>query len=602
MALKRGLLGSLLLLGLYACAAGPPSNVEAPAQVETRFPAIAGGAVSPNDEVAAARLLAEARTAFEAGDFGAASASARQLTEEYRSVPGSSEGLWILSQSALSLGEHREAAESAEALATALPPDHSISGPAMTLRAEALFRGGERRASTVAYLELPPDLVDDTTVARIAENVAVLDTDSLAGLLPSLEASALDRRAGPILAELALVQLLGDNADEANALARRADSVGVTGRADEIVAAIFSGDVSAFVPEAPVVGVVLPMTGSPTNQEYTSLFMEGVEVALDVARLDSVPVTLETLDNRGTMAGSERGIETLEARGAIAVLGPLLDENVVAASAARAGNVALFSPTARGLPADLEGVYSAASVDPGAARVLAQNLSELGFSEAVVVHPLTPERTEEALAFEESFLELGGLVRGRFDYDPGTTYFEESLLQVEALAPEVLVLAIPAADIELLAPQVAFFGLDTLGIQVAGTAGWGSPASINSVDRRHTDRVIAVSSAPPGVESDLIGVFIDTYETKYRKTLRSLVPAMGFDLFRLVLTAYEGGVRTPGDFIENLEQIRLFEGVTGTYSVVEGQIVREYFPVRIFEGDILPIDTELPPLPERPGN
>ena len=499
----------------------------------------------------------------------------------------------------MELEEHVEAAGAASDLAAVLPtgppgPWRGI-GPSAPRRStsRAISSARRRRCSP-----LPPDYVGEDAVDRIQAAVRELDSDQLDPLLPPGTAADLDERAGPILAELALARALADDMDGAMVLARRADSVGVSGRADSVVAALFAEDLSPLVPSVPVIGALLPLTGSPTNQEYASLFMEGIEVALELAGRDSTAVEFVSEDNRGTISGTERGLSALEGRGAVAVLGPLLDENLAVAGESRGGRLALLSPTARVLPSETDAVYSMAMVDPGAARILAETVSDLGFTDAVVVHPRSTERTEEALAFEASFLELGGLVRSRLEYDPGTTYFEEALLQVESLQPELLVLAIPASDIQLLAPQVAFFGLDTLGIQVAGTAGWVSENALGSVEQRHTNRVIAVSPSPPGLASDLTQVFVDTYETRFRKTLRSLVPAVAFDMFRLVLSSYRLGVRTPGDFVHNLEEVRQFEGVTGTYSVLNGEIVRDFFPVRIFEGQVLPIDA---PLPEPPG-
>ncbi|MDH3224004.1 MAG: ABC transporter substrate-binding protein, partial [Gemmatimonadota bacterium] len=428
-----------------------------------------------------------------------------------------------------------------------------------------------------------------------ARGLDSVDLDSLTTLSGSLPA---DARSAPILAEQALARALAGDAATALDLAERAAGLGAEGRADSIVVAVRAGDLTPLVSPTPVVGTLLPMTGSPANQEYAALFMEGVEIAMEFASTEQASVELVTEDNRGTSSGTERGVRSLESRGAVAVLGPLLDENVQAAAAVREGRLTLFSPTARSLPVDAEAIYTMSAVDPGAARRLAETVSDLGFTDAVVVHPRNPERTEEALAFEEIFMARGGLVLGRFEYEPGTTYFEEQLVQVDSLKPQLLVLPIPAADVELLAPQIGFFGLDTLGIQVAGTSGWTSGNALGAVERRHTDRVIAVSSSPPGLASDLTQQFIDAYEARFRRTLRSLVPATAFDMFRLVRVAYGSGVRTPGDFVHNLEGIRQFEGVTGTYSVVDGQIVRDFFPVRIFEGSVWDISE---PLPEPPG-
>lgn len=591
--------GALLVLMLLAgCVAGPPQVADAPTTTEVRFPEIRPGPVTPADEIAAARLVAQARAALEEGDDLSAAEAARTLVEEYPSVPGSAEGLWALAQAASNLGSFEEAAEAAAALGEALPDDHPVAADGRALRAEALYRAGDPIAFTQAYLALPAEESTDTHRQRIAEAVRTLDSvdlDSIVGLVGGLPD---DARSAPLMAEQALARALAGDSAAALDLAERTAQIGAEGRADSIVSAIRTGTVGSLVPSDPIIGSLLPVTGSPTNQEYAALFMEGLEIALEFAAREGRAVEWAAEDNRGTITGTERGIETLVGRGAVAVLGPLLDENVQAAAAVREGRLTLFSPTARSLPMDTDAIYTMSAVDPGAARTLAEAVSSLGFTDAVVVHPRSPDRTEEALAFEETFMSQGGLVLGRLEYEPGTTYFEEQLVQVDSLKPQLLVLPVPAPDVELLAPQVAFFGLDTLGIQVAGTSGWTSGNALSNIDQRFTNRVVAVSSSPPGLASDLTQQFIDAYEGRFRRTLRSLVPATAFDMFRLLLTAYGSGVRTPGDFVHNLERIRQFEGVTGTYSVVDGEIVRDFFPVRLYEGAVLDIAQ---PLPEPPG-
>ena len=590
------LLASVLLWG---CVAGPPQVPDAPATTEVRFPEIRPGPVTPADEIAAARLIAQTRATLEQGDDATAAEAARTLIEDYPAVPGSAEGLWALAQAAMNLESYEEAAEAAAALAEVLPVGHAVEAEGRALRAEALYRTGNPIAFTAAYLSLPEDEISDEHRQRISDAVRELDSVDLDSIASRVGGLPMDSRSVPILAEQGLARALAGDSVGALDLAGRAASLGTEGRADSIIAAIRSGNVGSLVPSDPVIGTLLPVTGSPTNQEYAALFMEGLEIAMEFAARDGRMVELATEDNRGTLTGTERGVENLGARGAVAVLGPLLDENVQAAATVREGRLTLFSPTARSIPDDADALYTMSAVDPGAARTLAEAVASLGFTDAVVVHPRSPERTEEALAFEETFMAQGGLVLGRLEYEPGTTYFEEQLVQVDSLKPQLLVLPVPAPDVELLAPQVAFFGLDTLGIQVAGTSGWTSGNALAAVDQRFTDRVVAVSSSPPGLASDLTQQFVDAYEGRFRRTLRSLVPATAFDMFRLVLAAYGSGVRTAGDFVHNMESIRQFEGVTGTYSVMDGHIVRDFFPVRIYEGAVLDI-TE--PLPEIPGS
>ena len=343
--------------------------------------------------------------------------------------------------------------------------------------------------------------------------------------------------------------------------------------------------------EAPVIGLLLPLTGSPSNREYARLFMEGVEVAAELAGEAGWGVEVVVQDNRGTPAGSERGAETLVSRGATAILGPLTAENMVAATRAARAGVAFLSPTARRVPFGRRGVFSMGAGDPGAGRALAGALRAVGYRAAVVVHPRSPGEMLEAGAFEGAFAALGGAVTRRIRYEPGTTTFDVELGEVERIVPPVLVVAAPAADVELLAPQIAFFGLDTLDIQVAGTAAWTTPAVLESVAWRHTDSVIAVSSSDPLAVYDQATAFVQAYERHFRRTLASPIPAAGFDLFQMALAAYGDGVRTSRGTVASLDRLDGFRGATGTYSQVDGRVEREFFPVTILEGRLLPFDS-----------
>lgn len=359
-------------------------------------------------------------------------------------------------------------------------------------------------------------------------------------------------------------------------------------------------DAPAGPADDPVIGAVLPVSGSPSSREYARLFLEGIEVAVDLARRAGVNVEFVVEDNGGTASGTVRGVAALASRGAVAVLGPLSSGNMRAAAGAAPRDMAFFSPTARDLPDGHRGVYSMGSGDPATGLVLAEAVSDLGYFDAVVMHPRSPGETLEAAAFADGFRARGGTVRRRIQYLPGTTTFEEPLLEAKSLAPGLLVVAAPPADIELLGPQIAFFGLDTIGVQVAGTAGWTDAAVIEGVARRHTDGVISVSPLVPDAVGDLSPDFVAAYERRFRRSLHSIVPATGFDLFRMALAAYGAGRRTSGDLVAALERLHRFTGVTGNYSFADGRLTREYFPVRIHGGALHPVDTEFPGA-ARPG-
>ncbi|MDE2796984.1 MAG: ABC transporter substrate-binding protein [Gemmatimonadota bacterium] len=341
-----------------------------------------------------------------------------------------------------------------------------------------------------------------------------------------------------------------------------------------------------------VIGAVLPVSGSPSNREYARLFIEGLEVGALLARQNGVNIEVVVEDNLGTASGSARGVDALMARGALAVIGPLDADNVRAAVRAAPRELAFFSPTATQLPYGRRGVYSLAAGDPEAGRTLAQAVWDLGYADVVIVHPRSSRESIEMDAFQRAFPSLGGFVRRRIRYPPGTTTFEEYLTQAKALKPSVLIVAAPPADVELLAPQIAFFGLDELELQVAGTAGWTDPLVVEGLPRRHTEGVVAVSATPPGEVRQPPPEFVAAYETLFRRSLASMIPAAGFDLLGMALDAHRQGARTSREVIATLERLAPFEGVTGTYSFTDGRLTREFYPVRILSGGLHPVDAD----------
>jgi ABC-type branched-subunit amino acid transport system substrate-binding protein len=202
---------------------------------------------------------------------------------------------------------------------------------------------------------------------------------------------------------------------------------------------------------------------------------------------------------------------------------------------------------------------------------------------------------------------------GRFRYAEGATFFEPQIrsardalrrdeiaalrltdqdtLRVELLDPVALFVPTPGEDVELLAPQITHFGLDTLGIEVLGTSGWTDGETLRRVDARHTNRVVA--TAPLGAAGTSPGYerFRAAYEEHFRRTLVSPVPAVGYDAALLLLEAVRRGARTPREVVEVLESLEDVEGATGVFSVIDGRVVRRSRAVRIENKILTPIPT-----------
>lgn len=463
-------------------------------------------------------------------------------------------------------------------------------------QAESLLRREHFDSAALMLLNLPAGQNTERVVRQMEAAASRLGRGPLAALAARAGGLGDDPRFAPVFAQLALSYALAGDEDRARAFAARVGSADGRGRAGRLAAAVLAGELPDAAPVA-VAGAVMPLSGSPANRDYARLFMEGVEVAAEAARRGGLPVELIVEDNRGTPHGSAQAAAALAERGAGVVLGPLRDVNLSAAADALPPHVVLFTPTARELAGGRSGVYSLAGGDPGAARTLAAAALDLGYFEAVVLHRRSPQEAMEAAAFAQAFSEAGGTVRRRLAYEPGTTTFEEPLAEAGLLDPELLVVLAPPSDLELLAPQIAFFELDETEVRVAGGPGWTSPQVLESVARRHTDSVVAVSPLPSVVDADpapdltAARDFTAAYEQHFRRTLLSPVPAVGYDLFRIALATWAESRRTGFAPSQAAEAMGPVEGATGTYSVVDGRLVRAFFPVMILNGALQPLDS-----------
>ena len=561
---------------------------------EDADPPISSGSTSAGADSAAFALLARAQSALATGRPEDALQAAAEVVDRYATARTSSLALVLLARASLETGAHAEAVAAADRYAGLFAATDARATQGALLAARGLHAMGDAPGAARRLLTLPPagSAGPDAATLELMRRVARdLSNESLATLVAEAGRRPL---ATPLVAEHALAVYFQGDVDQARALAADLTSMGARGPEEALARAIATDRVEEVRGALPVIGAMLAETGSPGLTEFSALVREGIDVALRAhGEENRRPVRLRVMDDRGSPAGADAVVRRLEDEGALGVVGPLLNQSLTVAAPARLRQTVLISPTARSLPADATGVYSLAGPDPGAAEALAEYVRAQRFARVVVLRPATGGALEEAQAFREALQEFGlGLVR-EMAYDSGATFFQEPLEEIAALMPDALVLPLPARDVELLAPQITFFGLDTLGIQVLGTAGWVSEAVVSAVDPRHTTGVVAAAATIPGAPSEGEEQFVREYEAQMRRTLRSRAPALGHDAAALLLHAIRSsGARTAEDVIRGLEQIRAFPGATGTLSIRDGRIVRHHRLVRFEEGMPIPLVPE----------
>lgn len=605
-----------LLLALVVACRPVPATDDAPTPPVEVEPLVSEEPISPARQARAAELFRLARDERAAGRPAEAVALADRIVEEFPSSSVSGRALRLVAEAALEAGQWAVADEAAQRYAALLPPEDPRRVEMYLLQARAM-EGLEDIPARVERLLR----IDYGAPAELRAEAAGATRTAVRGLSPAeaadlLDGAPTDAAVRPVLqAWYARLLVAEGRPDDAARQARQALEAGLSGP-DSVLAATVLDPTSGELPEIPGLrtarlGSVLPLSGSPALREAASLIAEGVEVATATAQPQGLQVELLAFDDAGDPGLADSLVMELEEEGALGSVGFLRDEALAAASSARRGELPLVSPTAHAGPDTPDGVLTLAGADPVAAASVAEYAAGQGYRRAAVIHSRLPESVEEARAIERTLQERGVPVVGTFPYAAGATFFQDQIrgarevlrmeeiralnlgeddtLRVEELDPVALFVPIPAEDVEFVAPQLTFFGLDTLGIDILGTSGWTDPATFEAVDDRHTTGVVATAPLNAGPGSSGYERFRDAYEAHFQRTLVSPVPALGYDAALLLLEAIGSGAVSPAQVRAALGRIRDLEGATGTFSVVDGRVLRRQEVVRIVNGGTIPV-------------
>jgi ABC-type branched-subunit amino acid transport system substrate-binding protein len=603
-----------LVLGAPTLVGCASAGVETAAPVEEQSypdPVIDPAPLGSGQEERATLLFGRARDAMQWGRTAEARVLAMEIVESYPSSSVSGRALWLVAQAALAGGEYELADQAAGRWADLLRSGDPRIGEARLLQSEAMLGAEDQVGRLQRLLAIGGDARSDVSAAAMAaarQSSSELTSSELQSVLDEARPDGLVR-------PVAMVRLAGLMASagrslEARRIAAEALVAGATGVDAVLAQDIIGGADPGFrEPRGDLrFATVLPEGGSPTFRDFAKLIAEGVEVAAATWLGDQALVSVEARDDEGDPGRAAELVRELDEEDVLGAVGFLEEGALEAAGAERRGSLPLVSPTAR--TAIGQGLYTLAGADLQAAVEVARYAARSGFTRVAVLHSQAPESAEEAEAFQSAAQELGIPIDGVYSYPAGATFFgneiraardglraeeiralrlgPEDTLHVEDLEKVALFLPIPAEDVELLAPQVTFYGLDTLAIEVLGTSGWTDPQTLETVDNRHTTGVVA--TAPVGGEADSPGFqrFREAYEGHFQRSLTSRVPALGYDAAILLLEAARAGGGSRNRLIDALERIEGLEGATGVYSVRGGRVLRQTRLVLIEHGALLP--------------
>ena len=572
-------------LALAGAVAGCAGGAGAPPPVLPRAvldgAAIRVGRYTPAEAEAAAELILEAERLAGAGDPAGALDLLGEVETRYATAPGSSRALWLRAQALRHLEDFEGAETAAERYVEIVAGDVAAAGRGYLLRAE-IRREGQLPGGLEALFDIPADAEDAELLAMdalAAHWAGGLSTPDLRDLI--VEAPQHPRVLPVFLTELAVRRYLVGEEEEARAIARQSLELSPGASASRQAADILDGTISESLEVAAIVGGILPVFGSPGVSRLARDIAEGVEVALAVE--DAGPVRFVAIEDAAGPEEIASAVARLEGQNAAGMIGPLQDGEVLAAARSRTTRIPIVTPTARMIPEGVAGVYSLNGIDPNAGAALAALVLSRRVGDVVVVHTDSPEMHEEFGWFSSAYREGGGRISRVITYPPGATGFRANMREVIEVAPEGLVLILPPEDVELLAPQIAFYGVDDLvGLRIFGNQSWTSEGVLRSVQARSTEGVFSVTSRAdgggfgPGWPS-----FVEAYEEHFQRSLRSPTAALGYDAARLLLRAARTAGGDPEGTAEAFEEIVGYAGATGLISVTDGRIRRSFVPVRI---------------------
>lgn len=342
---------------------------------------------------------------------------------------------------------------------------------------------------------------------------------------------------------------------------------------------------------APVVlGVIASQSGDPFLERFGEQVIDGIRLAVETYnRTASQPVELLVLDDGGDPVRAADLLAELEARNAVAVVGPLRPEGVAAvARARRDSDLLLLSPTSPELPA-APNLFSLNTVDARGAEVIADYALQNGLRRIGLLYPESPEHRRQAEVFRDRIARGGGSIIAEYSYAPGTTTFAEPLEKLVEAAPDAVYIPAPERDVRQIAPQIAYYGLAETETRILGGEGWSSEGVLAGVPATYLEGVVATAALHPSSPEFGWLDFVALYEESYRRSLENPLPALGYDAARLILRAIEEGRTTPAEVTRRFLEPDELRGATGLLSVRSGTLGRRPILVTIEEGSITPI-------------
>ncbi len=362
------------------------------------------------------------------------------------------------------------------------------------------------------------------------------------------------------------------------------------------------------------IGVLLPLSGR--YAAFGERVKKGMELAMETFR-PHIPVRLIFRDTAGdeTIAALQVAELAISDR-VMGIIGPLVG-NAAHGAAIRANQerTPLLTMSQReGLAASSLYVFRNSLTAELQVRALVNYaMEERGFSTFGIMSPQTRQGENFAELFRDEVWRRGGEVIAEQSYqtdqtdfryqvrllqglDPNAPDEEEAPVDPEAVAaeeeppPPFEALFVPdySDRISLIAPQIAFYGLEN--IQLLGTNGWND-AELPRLARQFVEGAVFTDSFFLHSTYPFVQEFVKNYFNRFGEE-PTILEAQGYDIAGIMLSLLnDPEIRSREDLRRALAQLQNFPGVTGaTRFDLIGEADKTLFLLQIQNGAIIQIN------------
>ncbi len=361
------------------------------------------------------------------------------------------------------------------------------------------------------------------------------------------------------------------------------------------------------------IGVILPLSGRYAS--FGRLVKRGLEMALQADQeAGKGSVRFIFRDSAADPEKAALAVYELAREGqAMGIIGPIFGPAVLsAARQAQEQRIPLLALSPRqGLPQMGDYIFrnsltSSAQVD----ALLQYAIVEQGIRTFGVLYPDSRMGQEFAASFLSQLRRMGGEVVASQSYSDKATDFrvpiklllgldpnapepeeeakndsEEGILpESEKLAFEALFIPDYAERIGLLAPQLAYYGVEKA--QLLGISGWNNP-DLTRVAGNYVEGAVFPDGFFAFSPYLFVKDFVDRFQALHQQE-PSILDAQGFDAANIVLKLLEDPqVRTREDLRDALGSLKNYPGVTGATSFnAQGEAEKVLYLLQVRNGNI----------------